>query len=448
MDSSCHSFQTPETPVEFKKISIVNQSTIKDKEEFHKEAAHYMSTNQFAECFPPQHYVKNNDMKRIIEHLFASKSNSKKVLVGYSYMEHLKIYGYSRKDLGSFSGRDHSNTILFFDNRKTLVVVYIKVCRQEATIEEIKKASKMCDEFAIAFLLLYEKEITDGLLSIYPFVALPTISSSDFKDKCPFIDQKQDVSCFLFEENLQTPESLKKSIDNSHIMARDDKKNSYSGTKPKNGSMYERIVSDCMTTMALTDAYLPRLSRNINTQVLTLLLNIEQYKAINDPNEKRIIRGPFGSGKSLILEKIAEKLISTMESGDSIFYIMSESYSLLEAKMEEVFSELAKKNETSSIKLCSTNIDKLLEEINYTSEDNRLEAVMRHCLEKSNNGVVHFLFDEVDPAYFNEKKNAIGLGDYISDISPGTSVILAFQCTEKKQTIHKSNTEHNIDIVL
>ena len=449
LESSCHYFVTPENPVEFKKMSVARSGCyhIRNKENFSEIAQEYMLVNEFETCFPPEHIIENNDVKCIIKHLFSSKSSSKnKALVGYSYIDHLKIHGYSDRDIASFSSfphivsnsERHRNAILFFDDQRSLVV-YIRICQENTSTEKIRQEIKMCEEFIKAFLLLHEKAVTSGVLSICAFVALPGIYLKNVEDKIIFFNNHQDVGLFLDQGHFENYDNFKKTIDKSYYLAIYQQK--HSGTKPKKCRMINKILAECMASMTLTEAFLPRLSRDEHAQVLSLLLNAEQYEAIRNPNKKRMIRGPFGSGKSLILEKIIEKLISSMKKG-TIYYIMFEPYSLLEAKMDEVFAELSKRTDPS-ITLCSTNIHKLLEEANQSTANNKIETAMEYCLEQSTDDVVHFLFDEVDCAYFTEE-NASGLKDYIDKKNDDTTLILALQCTEKKQTVHKEKNKHDV----
>ena len=441
LESSCHHFKTPEIPVEFKKISLVKGGCyhIRNKEEFSKISQEYMSVNNFEKCFPPEHLIENKDVKCIIKHFFSSKSSSKnKALVGYSYIDHLEICGYTARDLASFSCSEaHHNAILYFDVQQSMVV-YIRVCQENVSTGEIKQEMKMCEEFIKVFLLLYEKAVTIGAMSICAFVALPGISLKDAEDKILFTNHHQNFSLFLLKEDFENYNNFKKTVNKSYYLAKDQQK--HSGTKSNNNEMFNKILAECMTSMTFTIAFLPRLSRDENAQVLSLFLNVEQYEAIRHPSKKRIIRGPFGSGKSLIMEKIIEELISSIGNG-TIYYIMFEPYSLLEARMDEVFTELLKRTDTP-VKLCSSNIHKLLEEANHSSANNKIETVMKYCLEQSTDDVVHFLFDEVDYAYFTEE-NASGLKDFLKK-NDGITLILALQCTEKVQTVHKEKNKYDV----
>ena len=441
LESSCHFFETPKKPVEFNKLRLTSGDScpVQNKEEFSEIAQEYMSVNKFETCFPPEHLIKNKDVKCIIKHLFTSKSSLKKALVGYSYIAHLKVYGYTERDLESFSSSaTHRKAILFFDDQQHLVV-YIRVCEENPTTGDIRQEIKICDEFIKAFLLLHEKAVTSGVLSICAFVALPGICFKDMEDKIIFLNNHHDISLFLVQEDFENCNNFKKTINKSYCLAKNQQK--HLGPKPKKRRMNNKILAECMASMSFTEAFLPRLSRDMHAQVIMLLLNAEQYEAINNPQKKRIIRGPFGSGKSLILEKIIEELISSMKKGGTIYYIMFEPYSLLEVRMDEVFVEFSKRN--NSIKLCSSNIHKLLEEAKHSTANNKIETAMKHCLEHSIDDVVHFLFDEVDSEYFTED-NAIGLKEYIEKQNDETTVILALQCTQKEQTVHQEENKYKV----
>ena len=70
--SGCHAFKVPEEPEKFNKTSIISggQKIIKNEEEFSELAQKYMKVNAFKECFPPKHFLDNEDVKILIKYLF------------------------------------------------------------------------------------------------------------------------------------------------------------------------------------------------------------------------------------------------------------------------------------------------------------------------------------------------------------------------------------------
>ena len=116
---------------------------------------------------------------------------------------------------------------------------------------------------------------------------------------------------------------------------------------------------------------------------------------------------------------------------------MYEPYSLLEARMEKMFEGLAKTTDPS-INLVSTNIYDVLQNAHHVTPNNRIVAAMRICLKQSKNDIVHFLFDEVDAAYFTEE-NAKGLKNFIvEERCLDDAIIFSLQSTEKDQTFYDS----------
>ena len=231
MASGCHAFEAPDHPVKFKKRSITRGESyqVKSKEDFSELAKEYMKVNAFEECFPPKHLLQNESVKVVINLLFPPDSmktteSSQKALVGYNFINSLKIYGYTDKDLEPFSSSgDHSNVILFFDDKRNLLV-YIRVCEKNPSTGKIEEEIKMCDEFIQAFLLLNEKAVKDdGVLSICSFVALLDTSSEDLKNKT-FINN-HDLMFFLTKENFEDGKKFNKMIDNCYYLARNLQKN-------------------------------------------------------------------------------------------------------------------------------------------------------------------------------------------------------------------------------
>ncbi|MEO0688003.1 MAG: hypothetical protein AAFY76_23835, partial [Cyanobacteria bacterium J06649_11] len=301
----------------FKKLRIDKGGEINSKEEFSQMAQEYLSVNQFETCFPPEHIIENQHVKNVINRFFYKQKikdnkDSKKALIGYSYIEHLKAQGYTDKDLMSFStSGDHNNAILFLDEDRSLLV-YIRVCKENTSCEDIKQEVKRCGEFINAFLLMYEKTFSTGALSICSFVALPGIPSKDVEEKTIFVNQEQEVEIFLSQECLDNDDNFKEAINKSHNFAKAQQK--HSRTKTQKNQLLKQVFAECMVSMTLIkNSIYPRLSSDEHTQVLSLLLTKEQYEVIRNPNKKRIIRGPFGSGKSLVLEKIIKQLINLME---------------------------------------------------------------------------------------------------------------------------------------
>ena len=259
------------------------------------------------------------------------------MLVGYNYMHHLEMFGYEDKELEGFELHDaHDDTIMVLNDDQKMIYYIRVVIDQSPSINDYYKEIARCNDFVKSLFLLHGERLTDHYIGVCSLLALPMVQLKDF-DSCLFSvsDTSKDY-CVLFKEHLESKDSLQKELNRYLRRVGTIRKSS---DLSADGKHFEKIVAESMATMALNQAFLPRLTMDTHEQILSLFLNVEQYEAINHLNNKRIIRGPFGSGKSLVLEKIAEKLYCSLDSG-IIYYICYDPYSLLDARMEEIFKEV------------------------------------------------------------------------------------------------------------
>eukprot|EP00111_Clytia_hemisphaerica_P015577 TCONS_00045974-protein len=360
------------------------------------------------------------------------------MLVGYNYMHHLKTFGYTDKDLEGFDHHDaHDDTIVVLDvNQK--MIYYIRVLTDQApSIDDYYKEIARCDDFVKSLFMLHGERLTDHSIGVCSLLALPMVQLKDCDRSLLSVSENSKECCILFKEHLESKDSLKKELDQYLHRIHTIRKSSKLSA---NGNHFEKIIAESMATMSLQQAFLPRLTMDTQEQILSLFLNGEQYEAINHPNNKRIIRGPFGSGKSLVLEKIAEKLYDSMQEG-IIYYICYDPYSLLDARMEEIFKEVTDKHQDpGNVKFVTSTVYQLLKDAGETETiTNDLVKVMKHCLQEANGQQVHFLFDEVGIQYsYFTKENADSLKKFVDDESSlaMSTIILALQCTEKELTVH------------
>lgn len=63
-----------------------------------------------------------------------------------------------------------------------------------------------------------------------------------------------------------------------------------------------------MASMSQCD-YFPKITKDITEKLTTIFLNCKQIEAIQDQANHKLLKGPFGSGKTVILAEIAKKLL-------------------------------------------------------------------------------------------------------------------------------------------
>ncbi|XP_066933304.1 uncharacterized protein [Clytia hemisphaerica] len=435
--SSFHQYDTPQNKPKFKPLNLIQGAKIyiPTAQRFHEIALEYKQNNSgYDDCFPPQYLLKQETIKTLTGYLSESKKNLK-MLVGYNHMHHLKTFGYTYKDLEGFDHHDaHDDTIVVLDDNQKMIY-YIRVLIDQApSIDDYYKEIARCDDFVKSLFMLHGERLTDHSIGVCSLLALPMVQLKDCDRSLLSVSENSKECCILFKEHLESKDSLKKELDQYLHRIHTIRKTS---KLLADGNHFEKIIAESMATMSLQQAFLPRLTMDTQAQILSLFLNGEQYEAINHPNNKRIIRGPFGSGKSLVLEKIAEKLFGSMQDG-IIYYICYDPYSLLDARMEEIFKEVTDKHQDpGNVKFVTSTVYQLLKDAGETEPINDLVKVMKHCLQDANGQQVHFLFDEVDTSYFN-KENADSLKNFVDDETSlaMSTIILALQCTEKELIVH------------
>lgn len=102
--------------------------------------------------------------------------------------------------------------------------------------------------------------------------------------------------------------------------------------------LFKKLSGQCMATIACRVVKskaerLPTISEDEQEQILTLLLNNAQMEAIYGPGPKKIIWGPYGSGKSIVSESLVRLIYEKSKDKRSLtWYAIQDDYSLLEMK--------------------------------------------------------------------------------------------------------------------
>ena len=209
--------------------------------------------------------------------------------------------------------------------------------------------------------------------------------------------------------------------------------------KPKD--LFFSVASQILAVMSAVSTHLPSLHGNAHKKISTILLNMKQLLAINDTNKKKIIRGAYGSGKSIVGKEIVRSICLTNKPRTLVYYICYEKYCLMDYHMRnDVPKDLMISNQ-SNVHIIVTNILDIIEEYRFDGVPSIELLLNCLCVEKKNDyDELHFVIDEVDGEYITSGEasrlkysfqNHVVLRDSI--------VVLVIQSMEKHRRFTGSN---------
>ncbi|XP_066913790.1 uncharacterized protein [Clytia hemisphaerica] len=214
------------------------------------------------------------------------------------------------------------------------------------------------------------------------------------------------------------------------------------GTSSRDPTLFKGLCGEIMSSMASTTQYLPKISENVPEKIDTILLNHNQINLINDPTKWKIIKGPFGSGKSVSMYEIARKL---MHQTDQLYYITFDPFSLVDLKFQEGFNNLCDEEKLDKSKIKAFSIGDALEgstidisdvyDMMYPPRVNLCRVLEYLYSDKTKH--LGFMIDEF-PGDFLTTKYAENLKESLVKNFQDTTVILALQSVEKNRKVIKS----------
>ena len=168
-----------------------------------------------------------------------------------------------------------------------------------------------------------------------------------------------------------------------------------------------------MASMSLTSSelILPKVTNDTGEKIATLLLNPNQIDIIMDLAKWKVIKGCFGSGKSVCIKEIA-RCLYMRKDGCKIYYICFDTYSLMEAETHIFFQSISSDEQLQSLSLsevCKAAGYSVEDFCNYCGPAKRNIADLFEYLKTTNGGNCHILVDEfhvddIDKEYCDKLK--------------------------------------------
>ena len=193
------------------------------------------------------------------------------------------------------------------------IILYLLKSKDGHITENLEEEMSFCLSNVRLLINLYQDELGNSGIRIVGIV-ISNVETQNTKLKCKFCNIFV-VSVKLFE-NLSLFQSLWGKISKWLTIAEADLYQS-------NFESFALFSSKILSLMACTNCpYLPNFTKSVTSQIeqVCLLLNPQQMDIVYGPCKFTILRGNFGTGKTIILQKKLENLAKVMQDDEVIYY--------------------------------------------------------------------------------------------------------------------------------
>ena len=335
---------------------------------------------------PPYQNTDIAKLCSIIKSLFSKHQNGLgAVITQYNPVEHIKFFNYSLSDvsqnlhligLNDCTQRYNESALIFIHYLNAIIYIRHTLSDDISTIEH---ELKMCKEDLLLFLFVNRELALSGDICFLNIVAAPNFTDTESKFAC-----ENSFNPIIGASVLCSEKTIKYWWDNIFM--------SYikEYVKSSGNNTFMNMLSSVLTYMATIRIDVPTLLRDSHQQIQTLLLSNEQFRAVHYSNNKKIIVGGFGSGKSVVGMCQLRVLVDSAKTDIKIFYICYDTKSLHIHTMKR-FVESLNVNNNDKIITCN-----LVELCKYLILDKipSLSTLIDILLRKFSNQTIHLILDE------------------------------------------------------
>ena len=256
--------------------------------------------------FPPEYFHHSDPLSKKISSWFVECLKLDKcyglVALGYDASKHLDIVEYDKEDLAPVHlqlSKTCEDRILVYSPVFNLV---LNVRVTEGTdLKAVQSAQMKCNEDLKAFAIIYGSVLKDHGMVLCGITAAPNISSTDVEQRkiLPFLyGEGASFNLLLTERELLNEKTLKswwEKVLQKEMQELFDCDSDLQQSEKEISELFCKISSEIMVSMSAVSTRLPSLGGSINEQLYE-----KQVEAINDPSKKKILRGGYGTGKSIV----------------------------------------------------------------------------------------------------------------------------------------------------
>ena len=394
--------------------------------------------------FPPGYFHHSDALSKTISSWFVECLKLDKfyglVALGYDANKHLDIVEYDKEDLAPVHlqlAKTCEDRILVYSPVFNLV---LNVRVTEGTdLKAVQSAEMKCNEDLKAFAIIYGSVLKDHGLVLFSITAAPNISSTDDEQRkiLPFLyGEGSSFNLLLTERELLNEKTLKSWWENvlrKEMQKLFDCDSDLQQSEKEKSELFCQISSEVIASMSAVSTSLPSLCGGIHEQLSTLLLNEKQVEAINDPSKKKILKGGYGTGKSIVGKEIVRSICNTNKSRTLVYYICFDPCSLLDNHMKDVSDDLKKS-------FLEEEVTSVVDVVCYSiiAHCSISDLLTRLCAENQNDyDEVHFVVEEIDGESITSKE-----ADFLNElfkhhsILVNSTVVLIIQSLEKSRSLN------------
>ena len=324
------------------------------------------------------------------------------VITNYSTEEHCKFLAYDFIDIhkklhinvgGTFSNR------LLVGNSKHKVILNVRVLETNDLERIDRELSRSCDDIHILMSMNKEIFAYSGIILVGIVVANDIPSFENFNNDFLFCGPNCE-SLIVFKKDLLSAYNFE-SCWNEHIYPalRDIRLEFKEET---NCSAYEEMIVVLLgRILGFLAAHpirgLPTLSDDVENQLKTVVLTMEQMRVLDSVEKKIIVKGGYGSGKTVLALLKLKQLADNASETTVIYYVNCEDKSLLTSKIKEDTNC----QYDTCVEVLTLSIEEVRDKFSLPKTI-ELSRIFTSALKYHSDAQVHFIFDEFDLEHLND----------------------------------------------
>ena len=263
----------------------------------------------------PQHGPHEDEVMRTLKNWCQLRNRQQALVVqNFDLSKHMKLLKEPNYDFMNFKNGMNRPPCYLVYNFNENFIFYLCRNKDDKTNKNLEELMSHCVSDLLLLVNLYQDELSLSGAKIIGFV-ISNSESQNFKLKCELC--KVFVIPFKSFESASTfhfwLEKFTRCIGISEFML-----------NQQDNKMFSLFCTKFLSLMACTECkYLPNFTRNVTSQMeqACLLLNPEQMEILYSSCNFVILKGNFGTGKTIILQKKLEELAQKLTKNQIIYYI-------------------------------------------------------------------------------------------------------------------------------